>query len=81
LERATEQTKNESLESVCDDVMEFQRTGLYDSVYLKTRLERKECDSKHWHRRHPREYRITSKRSTEDWENYISKFYGRNHRP
>jgi len=47
MERATEKAKNESLESICDDVMEFQRTGLYDSMYLKTRLERKECDSKH----------------------------------
>jgi len=46
LERATEK-KNESLESICDDVMEFQRRRLYDSVYLNTRLECKECDSKH----------------------------------
>jgi hypothetical protein len=51
LERATEKAKNESLESICDDAMEFQRTGLYDSVYLKTGLERRECGSKHWHRR------------------------------
>jgi len=28
LERATEKAKNESLESIYDDVMEFQRTGL-----------------------------------------------------
>ena len=46
-ERATEKAKNESLESICDDVMEFQRKGLYDSVYLKTSSESKECDSKH----------------------------------
>jgi hypothetical protein len=46
LERATEKAKTKSLESVCDDVMEFQRTGLYGSVYLKTRLKKKECVSK-----------------------------------
>ena len=66
LERTTEKAKNESLESLCDDVMEFQRTGLYDSVYLKTSLERKECYSKHRHRRRPREYNSTYERSTED---------------
>jgi hypothetical protein len=65
LERATEKAKNVSLESI-RDVMKFQRTGLYDSMYLKTRLERKECDSKHWHRRLPRECNSTSERSTED---------------
>jgi hypothetical protein len=42
------------------------KTRLYDSMYLKTRLERKECDSKHWHRRPPREYNSTSERSTEE---------------
>jgi hypothetical protein len=81
LERATEKAKNESLESICDDVMEFQRTGLYDSMYLKTRLESKECYSKHWNGRPQGNIIVHLREVLKIWENYISEFCDRNHRP
>jgi hypothetical protein len=48
--RATHKPKKEYLESLCDDVIEFQIRS-YDNVHEDkgTRLERKARDSKHWH--------------------------------
>jgi hypothetical protein len=37
IERATEKTKKEYLESICDKIMEFQRAGYYDFIYMKTK--------------------------------------------
>jgi hypothetical protein len=34
--RATNDAKNEYLESICDEIIEFQRTGRYDLMYMKT---------------------------------------------
>ena len=36
LKRATDKTKKEYLESIYDEIMEFQRAGLHDFMYIKT---------------------------------------------
>jgi hypothetical protein len=37
LKRATDKTKKEYLESICDESIEFQRTRRYDQMYMKTK--------------------------------------------
>jgi hypothetical protein len=52
MKRTTHKSKKKYLKSICDEIMEFQRTGSYDLMYTKTqaiRLERKPQDSKQWH--------------------------------
>jgi hypothetical protein len=57
LKRATEKAKKEYFENI-HEITEFQRTGCYDLMYVKTKeLGWKETprDSKYWHRRRPGE--------------------------
>jgi len=43
LKRATDSAKKEYLENMCNEIMEFERTGRYDLMYMKTKeLGRKE---------------------------------------
>jgi hypothetical protein len=37
LKRAMDNAKKEYLESMCDEIIEFQRTGRYDLMYMKTK--------------------------------------------
>ena len=37
LKRATETAKKEYLENICNEIMEFQRTGRYYLMYMKTK--------------------------------------------
>jgi len=37
LKRATEMAKKEYLENICNESIEFQRTGRYDLMYMKTK--------------------------------------------
>jgi hypothetical protein len=37
LNKATDNTKKEYLENICNAIMEFQRTGHYDLMYMKTK--------------------------------------------
>jgi len=37
LKRATDNAKKEYLENICNEIMEFQRTGRYDLMYIKTK--------------------------------------------
>jgi hypothetical protein len=37
LKRATDSAKKEHLENMCNEIMEFQRTGRYDLMYMKTK--------------------------------------------
>ena len=37
LKRATGNAKKEYLENICNEIMEFQRTGRYDLMYMKTK--------------------------------------------
>jgi len=37
LKRATDKSKKEYLDNICDKIMEFQRTGCYDFTYTKAK--------------------------------------------
>ena len=37
LKRATDNARKEYLENICNEIMEFQRTGSYDLMYMKTK--------------------------------------------
>ena len=37
LKRATDNAKKEYLENICSEIMEYQRTGRYDLMYMKTK--------------------------------------------
>ena len=37
LKRATDNAKKEYLENICNEIMELQRTGFYDLMYMKTK--------------------------------------------
>ena len=37
LKRATDNAKKEYLENICNKIIEFQRTGCYDLMYMKTK--------------------------------------------
>jgi type I site-specific restriction endonuclease len=37
LKRATNNARKEYLENICNEIMEFQRTGEYDMMYMKTK--------------------------------------------
>jgi hypothetical protein len=77
-------TKKESLESICDEVIEFQRTGCYDLMYMKT----KELG---WKENHGIQnigiedsqgnIIIDQRRVLQIWENYITELYDRANRP
>ena len=36
MKRATDNAKEKYLENICNEIMEFQRTGLYDLMYMMT---------------------------------------------
>jgi len=38
LKRATDNAKKEYLENICNEIMEFQRRGSYDLMYMKTKI-------------------------------------------
>jgi hypothetical protein len=37
LKRATDKARKEYLKSICDEIIEYQRTGRYDLMYMKTK--------------------------------------------
>jgi hypothetical protein len=37
LRRVTDNANKEYLESICEEIIEFQRTGRYDLMYMKTK--------------------------------------------
>ena len=37
MKRATDIAKTEYLENICNEIIEFQRTGRYDLMYMKTK--------------------------------------------
>jgi hypothetical protein len=45
LERATDKSKKEYVENICDEIVEFQRRERYDLIYMK----RKELSWKEYH--------------------------------
>ena len=78
LKRATETAKKEYLENICNEIIEFQRTGRYDLMYMKT----KELG---WNETQgiqsigiedSQGNRIVDQRQVlKIWENYITKLY------
>ncbi|PNF14567.1 hypothetical protein B7P43_G14130 [Cryptotermes secundus] len=84
LKRATDRTKKEYLEKICNEIIEFQRTGRYDLIYMKT----KELG---WKENHgiqnidiedSQGNRIVGQRQVlKIWENYITELYDRPNRP
>jgi hypothetical protein len=37
MKRATDNAKKDYLENICKEIMEYQRTGQYDLMYMKTK--------------------------------------------
>jgi hypothetical protein len=58
LKRATGNAKKDDLESICTEIIQFQRMGHYDLMYMKTKELgwKKPWVSKHWLQRLSREY-------------------------
>ena len=78
LERATETAKKEYHENICNEIIEFQRTGRYDLMYMKTKelgwnetqgiqsIGIEDCQGN----------RIVDQRQVlKIWENYITELY------
>jgi hypothetical protein len=83
-EKSEDNAKKEYLESISDEIIEFQRTGRYDLMYMKTKeLGWKENrgiqnigieDSQ-------RNIIIDQTRVLQNWENYITELNDRANRP
>jgi hypothetical protein len=74
LRNELKRAKEKYLESICDKIIEFQRTGHYVLMYMKTKeLGWKENHGiQHWHRRLSREYDNRSEKSTANLGEFIS---------
>jgi hypothetical protein len=84
LKRATDKTKKEYVESICDEIIEFPRTGCYDLMYVKTK--ELGCKEIHGIQNISIEYTqgniiIDRRRVLQIWENYITELYDRGNRP
>ena len=84
MKRATETAKKEYIENICNEIIEFQRTGRYDLMYMKTKelgwnetqgiqsigIENSQAN------------RIVDQRQVlKIWENYVTELYDRPNRP
>jgi hypothetical protein len=84
LKRTTDNANKEYLESICDEIIEFQRTGSYDLMYMKT----KELG---WKENHGIQNMgsedsqgniiIDQRQVLQIWENYITELYDRADQP
>jgi len=84
LKRATDNAKKEYLENICNKIMEFQRTGHYDLMYMKTKeLGWKETQGiKNIGIEDSLGNRIVQQSQVlKIWENYISELHDRPNRP
>jgi len=84
LKRATEYTKKEYVEIICNEIMEHQRTGRYDLMYMKTKeLGWKETQGiKNIDIEDSRGNRIVDRTQVlKIRENYITELYDRRNRP
>jgi len=84
LKRATEMAKKEYLENICNEIMEFQRTGHYDLMYMKTKelgwnetqgIQGIAIEDSQGNRI------IEQRQVLKIWENYITELYDRPNRP
>ena len=84
LKRATENAKKEYLENICEEIMEFQRTGRYDLMYMKTKeLSWKETQGiQNIGIKDSQGNRIRDQNQVlKIWENYITELYDRSNQP
>lgn len=80
LKRVTDTAKKEYLESICDKIMGFERTGYGDLMYMKT----KELNWKENHGIQKTNVedsqgntKVDQRQVRKIWENYITKLYNR----
>ena len=80
LKRATEKAKKEYLEKACTEIMEFQRTGRYDLMHMKTKelgwkvtqgIQNIGIEDSQGNRI------VDQKQVLKIWENYITELYDR----
>ena len=84
MKRATETAKKEYLENICNEIIEFKKTGSYDFMYMKTKglgwnesqgiqsIGIEDCQGN----------RIVDQRQVlKIWENDITELYDRPNRP
>ena len=84
LKRATGNAKKEYLENICNKIMEFQRTGRYDLMYMKTKEPGwKETEGiQNIGIRDSQGNRIVEQSQVlKIWENYITELYNQPNRP
>ena len=84
LKRATDNAKKEYLENICNEIMEFQRTGRYDLMYMKTKeLDWKETQGiQNIDIEDSQGNRVVEQNQVlKIWENYITELYDRPNRP
>jgi len=78
LKRATEKAKKEYLENTCTEIMEFQRTGRYDLMYMKKKeLGCKETQGiQNIGTEDTQGNRIVDQKQVlKIWENYVTELY------
>ena len=80
MKRATETAKKEYFENICNEIIEFQRTGRYDLMYMKTkelgwnetqRIQSIGIEDSQGNRR------VDQRQVLKIWENYILELYDR----
>jgi len=84
LKRATDNAKKEYLENICNEIMEFQRTGRYDLMYMQTKeLGWKETQGiQNIGIEDSQGNRIVEQSQVlKIWENYITELHDRRNRP
>jgi hypothetical protein len=84
LKRATDNAKKEYLENVCNEIVEFQRTGRYDLMYMKTKeLSWKETQGiQNIGIEDSQGNRLVEQSQVlKIWENYITELHDRPNRP
>ena len=84
LKRPTDTAKKEYLENICNEIMEFQRTGRYDLMYMKTKvLGWKETQAiQNIGIEDSQGNRIVEQSQVlKIWENYITELHDRPNRP
>jgi hypothetical protein len=83
LKRATDNAKKECPENICNEIMEFQRTGRYDLMYMKTKeLGWKNQGIQNIGIKDSQGNRIIGQNQVlKIWENYITELHDRPNRP
>ena len=84
MKRATEKARKEYLENICNEIMEMQRTGHYDLMYVKTKeLGWKETQGiQNIGIEDSQGNRLVDQRHVlKIWENYVTELYDQTNQP